>query len=37
MEQAPSSYTAAAEWAHEQLSDDQLDWLRGLPNERRIW
>ena len=37
MEQAPSAYTAAAEWAREQLSDDQLDWLRGLPNERRIW
>jgi predicted phosphodiesterase len=37
MEQAPSSYTAAAEWAHDQLSDDQLDWLRGLPNERRMW
>jgi len=37
MEQAPSSYRAAAEWAHDQLSDEQLDWLRGLPNERRIW
>src|SRR3954469_16826566 len=37
MEQAPSSYRAAAEWAHEQLSDEQLDWLRGLPNERREW
>ena len=37
MEQAPSSYRAAAEWAHEQLSDEQLEWLRGLPNERRIW
>jgi predicted phosphodiesterase len=37
MEQAPSSYRAAAEWAHEQLSDEQLDWLRGLPTERREW
>jgi predicted phosphodiesterase len=37
MEQAPASHTAAAEWAHEQLSDDQLDWLRRLPNERRLW
>src|SRR4051812_3714188 len=37
MEQAPSSYCAAAEWAHDQLSDEQLDWLRALPNERRIW
>jgi predicted phosphodiesterase len=37
MEDVPSSYRDAAEWAHEQLSDEQLDWLRGLPNERRIW
>jgi predicted phosphodiesterase len=37
MEAAPSSYRSAAEWAHEQLSDDQLDWLRALPNERRVW
>jgi putative phosphoesterase len=32
----PDSYRAAAEWAHEQLSDDQLDWLRRLPTERRL-
>lgn len=37
MEDVPSSYRDAAEWAHEQLSDEQLDWLRGLPNERRVW
>ncbi len=37
MEQAPSTYHSAAEWAHEQLSDEQLNWLRGLPNERRVW
>jgi predicted phosphodiesterase len=37
MEQAPSSHVAAAEWTHDQLSDEQLDWLRGLPNERRVW
>lgn len=37
MEAAPSSYRAAAEWAHEQLTDEQLGWLRGLPNERRVW
>ena len=37
MEQAPSSYRAAAEWAHDQLSDEQVTWLRGLPNERRVW
>jgi diadenosine tetraphosphatase ApaH/serine/threonine PP2A family protein phosphatase len=27
---------AAAEWAHEQLSSDDLDYLRRLPAERRI-
>ncbi len=32
----PESYRAAAEWAHEELSDDQLDWLRRLPAERRL-
>lgn len=37
MEDVPTSYRAAAEWAREQLSDEQLDWLRGLPNERRVW
>lgn len=28
---------AAAEWAHDQLSDDQCDYLRRLPAERRLW
>ncbi len=37
MEDVPGTYRAAAEWAHEQLSDEQLDWLRGLPAERRLW
>jgi putative phosphoesterase len=35
-EGVPDSYRAAAEWAHDQLADDQLDWLRRLPSERRI-
>lgn len=26
----------AAEWAHDQLSDEDLDWLRRLPAERRV-
>jgi putative phosphoesterase len=26
----------AAEWAHDALSEDQLDWLRRLPAERRV-
>lgn len=32
----PDTVRIAAEWAHEQLSDEQLDWLRGLPSERRL-
>lgn len=26
---------AAAEWAHDALGDDRVDWLRRLPSERR--
>ncbi len=37
MDDVPASIRAATEWAHEQLSDDQLDWLRRLPSERRVW
>jgi putative phosphoesterase len=32
----PEAITAAAEWAHDELNDDQLDWLRRLPSERRV-
>jgi putative phosphoesterase len=35
-EGVPSAFEAAAEWAHEQLGDERLDWLRRLPAERRI-
>jgi predicted phosphodiesterase len=37
MDDVPAGHRAAAEWAHDQLSDDQLDWLRRLPAERRLW
>jgi putative phosphoesterase len=37
MEGVPEAQRVAAEWTHEQLSDDQLDYLRGLPSERRLW
>ena len=37
MEEVPAAHRAAAEWAHDQLSDDQLDYLRRLPAERRLW
>ena len=32
----PDMITAAAEWAHDELGDEQLDWLRRLPAERRL-
>lgn len=32
----PDTITAAAEWAHDELGDEQLDWLRRLPAERRV-
>jgi putative phosphoesterase len=32
----PDHFRIAAEWAHEQLGPDRLDWLRRLPAERRI-
>lgn len=32
----PETVTAAVEWTHDELGDDQLDWLRRLPSERRI-
>ncbi len=37
LEEVPASNRDAAEWAREQLSDDQLDWVRRLPVERRVW
>src|SRR3990170_376484 len=37
LDEVPATHTAAAEWAREQLSDEQLDYLRGLPYERRLW
>ena len=33
----PDTMKAAAEWAHDQLDDDRLEWLRHLPAERRLW
>ena len=32
----PDTIREAAEWAHDELGDDQLEWLRRLPAERRI-
>lgn len=37
LDEVPAAQRAAAEWTHEQLSDEQLDYLRRLPAERRLW
>ena len=37
LDEVPAGHVAAAEWAREQLSDGELDWLRRLPAERRLW
>jgi putative phosphoesterase len=36
MEDVPQAQRSAAEWAHDALADDELDWLRRLPSERRV-
>jgi putative phosphoesterase len=36
MPDVPDPFRAAAEWAHDQLDDESLEWLRGLPAERRL-
>jgi predicted phosphodiesterase len=33
----PDSFRYAAEWTHEALGAERLDWLRRLPAERRLW
>jgi predicted phosphodiesterase len=33
----PDSFRFAAEWAHEAIGAERVDWLRRLPSERRIW
>jgi putative phosphoesterase len=37
LDTVPEQHRAAAEWAHEQLNDEQRDYLRRLPAERRTW
>jgi predicted phosphodiesterase len=32
----PESFKAAAEWAHEAIGPERVDWLRRLPAERRV-
>jgi predicted phosphodiesterase len=35
-EGVPESFRAAAEWAHEAIGPERVDWLRWLPAERRL-
>jgi putative phosphoesterase len=35
-EGVPESFRSAAEWAHEALGPERIDWLRRLPAERRL-
>ena len=35
-EGVPDTFRAAAEWAHDELGDDRISWLRRLPYERRL-
>jgi putative phosphoesterase len=37
MEEVPGGHRDAAEWAHDALADDEIDYLRRLPAERRLW
>jgi len=32
----PDTFRAAAEWAHDELGDERIGWLRRLPAERRL-
>lgn len=32
----PDAIAAAAEWAHDELGDERVEWLRALPSERRV-
>lgn len=36
LDDVPAGHVAAAEWAHDQLADDELEYLRRLPFERRL-
>jgi putative phosphoesterase len=36
LDEVPAAHRAVAEWTHDQLSDDDLAYLRRLPAERRI-
>jgi putative phosphoesterase len=35
MEEVPAAHRAAADWTRDALSDEDLEWIRRLPSERR--
>jgi putative phosphoesterase len=37
LDEVPHAQRAVAEWTHDQLIEDELDYLRRLPAERRVW
>lgn len=37
LDEVPPAHRAAAEWAHDRLDDRELEWVRRLPAERRLW
>ncbi len=37
LDEVPAAQRQVAEWTHDQLSDEALDYLRRLPAERRLW
>lgn len=37
LDEVPDAQRTVAEWAHDQLVPEELDYLRRLPAERRLW
>ena len=37
LDEVPEAQRQVAEWGHDQLTPDELDYLRRLPAERRLW
>jgi len=37
LDEVPATHRAAADWARDRLADDELEYLRRLPAERRLW
>jgi predicted phosphodiesterase len=37
LDEVTSAHQSASEWARDQLTDEQLEYVRRLPSERRLW